>query len=166
MNGMEVIPTNPHLKKTPIISLYSHEYFMKKALDLAIQAGEMGEIPVGAIVVAGGSKIIGKGYNQTEKLHDITAHAEIIAITAASQFLGAKYLKDCTLYVTLEPCVMCAGALYWSQIERVVFGASDDKRGFSKVQPNILHPKTQIIKGIMANDCETLMKDFFKKLRT
>lgn len=139
---------------------------MKKALDLAIQAGEMGEIPVGAIVVAGGSKIIGKGYNQTEKLHDITAHAEIIAITAASQFLGAKYLKDCTLYVTLEPCVMCAGALYWSQIERVVFGASDDKRGFSKVQPNILHPKTQIIKGIMANDCETLMKDFFKKLRT
>ena len=139
---------------------------MKKALDLAIQAGEMGEIPVGALVVANGSKIIGKGYNQTEKLHDITAHAEIIAITAASQFIGAKYLKDCTLYVTLEPCVMCAGALYWSQIERVVFGASDDKRGFSKVQPNILHPKTQIIKGIMANDCETLMKDFFKKLRT
>ena len=139
---------------------------MAKALDLAIQAGKAGEIPVGAIVVAGGSKIIGKGNNQTEQLNDVTAHAEIIAITAASQFLGAKYLKECTLYVTLEPCVMCAGALHWSQIERVVYGASDSKRGFSRVSPNILHPKTQIIKNILETDCEMILKNFFMNLRT
>ena len=139
---------------------------MAKALDLAIQAGKAGEIPVGAIVVAGGSKIIGKGNNQTEQLNDVTAHAEIIAITAASQFLGAKYLKECTLYVTLEPCVMCAGALHWSQIERVVYGASDSKRGFSRVSPNILHPKTQIVKNILETDCEMILKNFFMGLRT
>lgn len=139
---------------------------MAKALDLAIRAGEVGEIPVGAIIVAGGSKIIGKGNNQTEQLNDITAHAEIIAITAASQFLGAKYLKECTLYVTLEPCIMCAGALYWSQIERIVFGASDPKRGFSSVSPNVLHPKTEIIKGILETDCQIVLKNFFKTLRT
>lgn len=138
---------------------------MAKALDLATQAGEKGEIPVGAIVVAGGSKIIGKGSNQTEQLNDVTAHAEIIAITAASQFLGAKYLKECTLYVTLEPCVMCAGALAWSQIDRIVFGASDTKRGFSMVSNRILHPKTEIIKGILQTDCEIILKEFFKKLR-
>ena len=139
---------------------------MAKALDLAIQAGKAGEIPVGAIVVAGGSKIIGKGNNQTEQLNDVTAHAEIIAITAASQFLGAKYLKECTLYVTLEPCVMCAGALHWSQIERIVYGASDPKRGFSRVSPNILHPKTQIVKNILETDCEMILKNFFMGLRT
>ena len=139
---------------------------MAKALDLAIQAGKAGEIPVGAIVVAGGSKIIGKGNNQTEQLNDVTAHAEIIAITAASQFLGAKYLKECTLYVTLEPCVMCAGALHWSQIERIVYGASDSKRGFSRVSPNILHPKTQIVKNILETDCEMILKNFFMGLRT
>jgi tRNA(adenine34) deaminase len=146
--------------------VYSHEYFMAKALDLAIEAGKAGEIPVGAIVVAGGNKIIGRGSNQTEQLNDVTAHAEIIAITAASQYLGAKYLKDCTLYVTLEPCVMCAGALHWSQIERVVFGASDTKRGFSRVSPVILHPKTSIVKGILEIDCENVLKNFFKDLRT
>jgi tRNA(adenine34) deaminase len=139
---------------------------MAKALDLAVRAGESGEIPVGAIVVAGGSKIIGKGSNQTEQLNDVTAHAEIIAITAASQFLGAKYLKDCTLYVTLEPCVMCAGALHWSQIDRIVYGTSDLKRGFSKVSPPVLHPKTTIIKGILDTDCEAILKNFFKTLRT
>ena len=139
---------------------------MAKALDLAIQAGKAGEIPVGAIVVAGGSKIIGKGNNQTEQLNDVTAHAEILAITAASQFLGAKYLKECTLYVTLEPCVMCAGALHWSQIERIVYGASDPKRGFSRVSPNILHPKTQIVKNILETDCEMILKNFFMGLRT
>lgn len=138
---------------------------MAKALDLAIQAGEKGEIPVGAIIVAGGSKIIGKGSNQTEQLNDVTAHAEIIAITAASQFLGAKYLKECTLYVTLEPCIMCAGALAWSQIDRIVFGAYDTKRGFSMVSNKILHPKTEIIKGILQTDCEVILKEFFKKLR-
>ena len=146
--------------------LYSHEYFMAKALELAIQAGEAGEIPVGAIIVAGGSKIIGKGSNQTEQLNDVTAHAEIIAITAATQFLGAKYLKECTLYVTLEPCVMCPGALHWSQIDRIVFGASDTKRGFSRVSPPILHPKTNVVKGILESDCEILLKNFFKALRT
>lgn len=139
---------------------------MAKALDLAVRAGESGEIPVGAIVVAGGSKIIGKGSNQTEQLNDVTAHAEIIAITAASQYLGAKYLKDCTLYVTLEPCVMCAGALHWSQIDRIVYGASDLKRGFSKQNPVVLHPKTQIIKGILETNCEAILKNFFKTLRT
>ena len=116
--------------------------------------------------MAGGSKIIGKGSNQTEKLNDVTAHAEIIAITAATQYLGAKYLKECTLYVTLEPCVMCAGALHWSQIDRVVFGASDTKRGFSRVSPPILHPKSNVVKGILETDCEMILKNFFKGLRT
>lgn len=146
--------------------LFSHEYFMTKALDLAIEAYDKGEIPVGAIVVADGSKIIGKGYNQTELLTDVTAHAEILAITAASQFLGAKYLKNCTLYVTLEPCVMCAGALAWSQIDRIVYGASDTKRGFGVYSRKIIHPKTELIGGILEKDCEALMKNFFKDLRT
>jgi tRNA(adenine34) deaminase len=146
--------------------LYSHEYFMAKALELAIQAAEAGEIPVGAVIVAGGSKIIGKGSNQTEQLNDVTAHAEIIAITAATQYLGAKYLKECTLYVTLEPCIMCAGALHWSQIDRVIFGASDTKRGFSRVSPPVLHPKTNVVKGILETDCEMILKNFFNGLRT
>jgi tRNA(adenine34) deaminase len=146
--------------------LYSHEYFMAKALELAIQAAEAGEIPVGAVIVAGGSKIIGKGSNQTEQLNDVTAHAEIIAITAATQYLGAKYLKECTLYVTLEPCIMCAGALHWSQIDRVIFGASDTKRGFSRVSPPVLHSKTNVVKGILETDCEMILKNFFNGLRT
>ncbi len=146
--------------------LYSHEYFMAKALELAMIAEEAGEVPVGAMVVANGNKIIGKGYNQTELLHDVTAHAEILAITAASQFLGAKYLKNCTLYVTLEPCTMCAGALFWTQIDRVIFGASDTKRGFSKQTPRMLHPKTEVLNGILKEDCEQILKNFFKKLRT
>jgi tRNA(adenine34) deaminase len=145
--------------------IFSHEYFMSKAIDLALQAADLGEVPVGAIVVAGGSKIIGKGHNQTEQLTDVTAHAEIIAITAASQYLGAKYLKDCTLYVTLEPCVMCAGALAWSQIDRIVFGASDTKRGFSMISNKILHPKTELVSGVLGNDCERILKDFFKGIR-
>ncbi len=139
---------------------------MAKALDLAIMAAEAGEVPVGAVVVADGTKIIGKGHNQTELLHDVTAHAEILAITAASQFLGAKYLKNCTLYVTLEPCTMCAGALFWTQIDRVIFGASDSKRGFSKQTPMMLHPKTEVVKGVLEKDCEQILKNFFKKLRT
>lgn len=149
----------------PSYPIYSHEYFMNKALQLALQAADEGEIPVGALVVAGGSKIIGKGYNQTERLNDVTAHAEIIAITAAAQFLGAKYLKDCTLYVTLEPCVMCAGALAWSQIDRIVFGAADDKRGFSGISKRIAHPKTEVISGILESQCGELMKLFFKERR-
>ena len=139
---------------------------MAKALDLAIQAGEAGEIPIGAVVVAAGNRIIGKGSNQTEQMNDVTAHAEIIAISAAAQFLGAKYLKDCTLYVTVEPCVMCAGALHWSQIDRIVYGTSDPKRGFNKFSSTILHPKTTVIKGVLEKDCEMLLKNFFRTLRT
>lgn len=139
---------------------------MQKALLLAEEAFQNDEIPVGAVVVAEGRKIIGKGYNQTEKLTDVTAHAEILALTAASNFLGGKYLKDCTLYVTLEPCVMCAGALAWSQISTVVYGAVDKKRGFSLWTPPVLHPKTQVISGVLGEESEKLMKSFFRKLRT
>jgi len=138
---------------------------MHKALLLAEEAFGNNEIPVGALVVAEGRKIIGKGYNQTEKLTDVTAHAEILALTAASNFLGAKYLKNCTLYVTLEPCVMCAGALAWSQIDTVVFGAADKKKGFSLWAPGILHPKTRVISGVLNEESESLMKSFFKRLR-
>lgn len=140
-------------------------YFMAEALRMAQLAYEEGEIPVGAIVVAG-ERIIGKGYNQTERLHDVTAHAEMLAITAASEYLGGKYLQDCTLYVTLEPCVMCAGALYWTQMKRVVYGASDEKRGFSRLEKNVLHPKTQLKNGILAEESQELILKFFKRLRT
>ncbi|MCF2445393.1 nucleoside deaminase [Dyadobacter sp. CY345] len=140
-------------------------YFMAEALRQAERAFDDGEIPVGAIVVIG-ERIIGKGYNQTERLKDVTAHAEMLAITAASEYLGGKYLQDCTLYVTLEPCVMCAGALYWTQMKRVVFGASDEKRGFSGLGKNILHPKTQLKKGILAEESQALLHKFFKGLRT
>jgi tRNA(adenine34) deaminase len=140
-------------------------YFMAEALRMAQVAFEEGEIPVGAIVVAG-ERIIGKGYNQTERLRDVTAHAEMLAITAASEYLGGKYLQDCTLYVTLEPCVMCAGALYWTQMKRVVYGASDEKRGFARFGKNVLHPKTQLKNGILAEESQELMLKFFKRLRT
>lgn len=140
-------------------------YFMSEALRLANQAYEEGEIPVGAIVVAG-ERVIGKGYNQTEKLGDVTAHAEMLAITAASEYLGGKYLQECTLYVTLEPCVMCAGALYWSQMKRVVYGASDDKRGFARLGQPVLHPKTILKGGILADESQELLLKFFRRLRT
>jgi tRNA(adenine34) deaminase len=140
-------------------------YFMAEALRLAEVALEEGEIPVGALVVAG-QRIIGKGYNQTERLRDVTAHAEMIAITAATDHLGGKYLQDCTLYVTLEPCVMCAGALYWSQMKRVVFGASDEKRGFDRIGTKILHPRTQLTRGVLAEESKALLLKFFKGLRT
>jgi tRNA(adenine34) deaminase len=145
--------------------IYSHEYFMSKALSLANNALENGEVPVGAVVVAQGKTIIGKGFNQTEKLIDVTAHAEILAITAASNFLGAKYLKDCTLYVTLEPCMMCAGAIAWAQIDRVIFGAYDNKKGFSLYSPSIIHQKKDIIGGVLGKQSEQLLKEFFKNLR-
>lgn len=145
--------------------LFSHEYFMSKALQLAVEAGEKGEVPVGAIVVAEGKRIIGKGSNQTEQLQDVTAHAEILAITAASQYLGGKYLKNCTLYVTLEPCVMCAGALAWSQIDRIIFAAADQKKGFTLINQRIIHPKTEILSGILAEEAGLLLKSFFKNLR-
>ncbi|MFN3589286.1 MAG: nucleoside deaminase [Spirosomataceae bacterium] len=144
---------------------YSHAFFMQKAIDLALQAADEGEVPIGAVVVAEGKKIIGKGYNQTEKLHDVTAHAEIIALTAASQYLGGKYLQNCTMYITLEPCTMCAGALSWSQISRIVYGAAEVKRGFTQFKPGLLHPKTEVVSGILAQECQQILKSFFQEKR-
>lgn len=133
---------------------------MREALKEAQKALEADEVPVGAVVVAG-NRIIARAHNLTERLNDVTAHAEMQAITAATHALGGKYLLDCTLYVTLEPCVMCAGALAWSQISNIVYGASDPKKGFTLVPKNILHPKTQVVNGVLANDCEKIIKDFF-----
>jgi tRNA(adenine34) deaminase len=143
---------------------FTHEYFMKKALQEAEVAFEKDEIPVGAIIVVD-DKIIARSHNLTELLHDVTAHAEMQSITAAANFLGGKYLKGCTLYVTLEPCQMCAGALYWSQISKIVFGATDQSRGY-RVMGTKLHPKTEVIHGILENECSALMKAFFAKKRT
>ena len=139
-------------------------YFMREALKEAVKAGEAGEVPVGAIIVAG-NQIIAKAHNLTERLHDVTAHAEMQAFTAASDFLGGKYLSDCTLYVTLEPCSMCAGAAFWTQIGRVVFGASDLKRGYRLLSPTALHPKTQVSAGILEQECSQLVKEFFASRR-
>lgn len=140
------------------------EYFMGEALKEARRAEADGEIPVGAVVVAGDS-IIARGHNQTELLHDVTAHAEMLAITAAAEYLGAKYLTGCTLYVTLEPCVMCAGALGWSQLARIVYGAPDKKRGFERLGRSMLHPKTEVTAGVRGEECLAMVKDFFKKKR-
>ncbi|MCW3077305.1 MAG: tRNA-specific adenosine deaminase [Bacteroidetes bacterium] len=137
---------------------------MKEALKEAQKANEVDEVPVGAIIVAD-NKIIARAHNLTERLTDVTAHAEMQAITSAANFIGGKYLMDCVLYVTLEPCVMCAGALCWSQIGKIVYGASDPKKGFSLLSENILHPKTQVLKGILAGECEAIVKDFFMKKR-
>lgn len=145
--------------------MFPDEYFMEIALSLAEEAADDGEIPVGAVVVSR-NRIIGKGRNQTEHLGDVTAHAEILALTAASQYLGGKYLTDCTLYVTLEPCVMCAGALYWAQLGRLVVGAPDPKRGHSRVSPPLLHPKTRVETGILADESQALLTKFFRGLRT
>ncbi len=147
-----------------MIEPFDDVYFMKKAFAEAVQAFDAGEIPVGAVVVAKG-KIIARAHNLTETLNDVTAHAEMQAITAASNLLGGKYLNDCTLYVTLEPCVMCAGALGWSQIGKVVFGAYDDKRGYQKFAANAMHPKTEIVGGIMDTECRELMQEFFRQKR-
>jgi tRNA(adenine34) deaminase len=143
--------------------IFTDEYFMKKALLEAENAFEKGEIPVGAIIVVE-NRVIARSHNLTEMLNDVTAHAEMQAITAAANFIGGKYLKGCTLYVTLEPCQMCAGALYWSQISKIVFGARDEQRGFMTLGTQ-LHPKTEVISGVMAEQCAQLMKDFFKKRR-
>jgi tRNA(adenine34) deaminase len=146
-----------------VIDLFTDEYFMKEALKEAIAAFDADEVPVGAVVVCN-NRIIGRAHNLTERLTDVTAHAEMQAITAASNFLGAKYLQECTLYVTLEPCAMCAGALFWSQMGKVVFGAADEKRGFTKMGGQ-LHPKTEVVGGIMANACSDLLVEFFRKKR-
>ena len=146
------------------MEVFTDDYFMKKALAEAQKAMDEDEIPIGAVVVYENT-IIGKGYNQTEKLNDVTAHAEMLAITSAAQTIGGKYLKDCTLYVTLEPCLMCAGALYWSQLGRLVFGASEEKRGFQALGAKVLHPKTEIVGGILAAESEALLKEFFSSKR-
>lgn len=137
---------------------------MKQALQEAQKARDLDEVPVGAVIVVN-NQIITRSHNFTEHLHDVTAHAEIQAITAASEYLGAKYLTGCTLYVTLEPCVMCAGALYWSQIDKIVFGARDEKRGAGRFQNELYHPKTLIINGVLEDECAELMVDFFKSKR-
>jgi tRNA(adenine34) deaminase len=135
-------------------------YFMKQALSEAEKAFDAGEVPVGAVVVCNG-RIIARAHNLTEMLNDVTAHAEMQAITAAASALGGKYLKDCTLYVTVEPCPMCAGALAWAQISRIVYGANDEKRGYSQITPNVLHPKTQVSAGVLAEEAQLLMRRFF-----
>ena len=137
---------------------------MKQALAEANKAYSQGEIPIGAVVVCRG-KIIARSHNLTELLHDVTAHAEMQAITAAAEHLGGKYLTDCTLYVTVEPCIMCAGALGWSQISRIVYGTADEKRGYARFAPNALHPRTQVTSGVMAEECAELMQRFFKEKR-
>jgi len=139
-------------------------FYMKQALAEASEAYRQGEIPIGAVVVCR-DRIIAKSHNLTELLHDVTAHAEMQAITSAAEHLGGKYLSDCTLYVTVEPCVMCAGALGWSQISRIVYGTPDEKRGYTRFAPNALHPRTQITSGVMAEECAELMQRFFQERR-
>ncbi|MFA6402245.1 MAG: nucleoside deaminase [Salinivirgaceae bacterium] len=143
---------------------FTHDYFMKKALEQAQIAFEKNEVPVGAVVVCN-NQIIARAYNLTETLNDVTAHAEMQAYTAAANFIGGKYLNECTLYVTLEPCVMCAGAAYWTQLARIVYGAADSKRGFSQYGNKLLHPKTELISGIMQDECSALVTAFFKQKR-
>ena len=146
------------------MDLYTDEYFMREALKEAQKALDISEVPVGAVVTCK-NRIIARAHNQTEKLTDATAHAEMIAVTAAANYLGSKYLDECTLYVTLEPCVMCAGALHWVQLHKLVFGASDIQRGFSLVNSPLLHPRTEIVKGIKASECKQLIDGFFREIR-
>jgi tRNA(adenine34) deaminase len=146
------------------IQLYTDEYFMREALKEAAKALEIGEVPVGAVVVCK-NKILARAHNQTEKLTDATAHAEMLAVTAAANNLGSKYLSECTLYVTLEPCVMCAGALHWVQLQKLVYGASDVQRGYSLVSSPLLHPKTEVVKGVKAAECKAIVDQFFKAIR-
>jgi tRNA(adenine34) deaminase len=143
---------------------FTDKYFMKQAFAEALKALENNEVPVGAVVVCN-NQIIARAFNQTETLKDVTAHAEMLAITSASEYLGGKYLNNCTLYVTLEPCTMCAGALNWSQIGRIVYASKDEKRGYSLFSPTILHPKTTVTHGIMADEAKELLVDFFKARR-
>ena len=146
------------------MDLYSHEYFMREALKEAVKALEINEVPVGAVVTCR-NRIIARAHNQTEKLTDATAHAEMIAVTAAANYLGSKYLTECTLYVTLEPCVMCAGALHWVQLQKLVFGASDLQRGYTLLGKPILHLKTTVEKGVKADEAKKLIDKFFQGLR-
>lgn len=147
-----------------MLTVFSDEHFMKEALKEAQYAFAQNEVPVGAVIVCN-NKIIARAHNQTETLNDVTAHAEMIALTSASNYMGSKYLTDCDLFVTLEPCVMCAGAIFWGQFRRLIFGASDPKRGFARIGKEIIHPKTEIIRGVLAQESEKILKDFFEKLR-
>ncbi|MEP7168134.1 MAG: nucleoside deaminase [Bacteroidota bacterium] len=142
----------------------NNEHYMKAALQEAKKAFDADEIPIGAVIVCN-EQIIARAHNMTEKLNDVTAHAEMIAFTSASSFLNSKYLNECTLYVTIEPCLMCAGASYWTQLSKIVFGAYDEKRGYSKCKGLILHPKTKIVSGVLEKECAELMRDFFEKKR-
>lgn len=144
--------------------IHKDEYYMEEALRFARKGEKEGEIPIGAVIVSQG-KIIACAHNLTERLKDTTAHAEMLAITTATNFLGGKYLNDCTIYVTVEPCPMCAGALAWSQIGKVIYGASDPKRGFSLFSPSLMHPKTEVVSGVLADECGTLVTDFFLNKR-
>jgi len=146
------------------INPFSDEYFMKEALKEAQKAFDNDEVPVGAVVVCN-NQIIARAHNFTERLNDVTAHAEMQVFTSAADYLGGKYLNECTLYVTLEPCVMCGGASYWTQIRKIVYGASDEKRGFSFLKDNILHPKTEIIVGLLEKECSKILKEFFNNKR-
>jgi len=146
------------------MDLFTDEYFMREALKEAVKASEIDEVPVGAVVVCR-NRIIARAHNQTEKLTDATAHAEMLAVTAAANYLGSKYLDECTLFVTLEPCVMCAGALHWVQLQKLVYGASDVQRGYSLVSSPLLHPRTEVIRGIKAAESKELIDKFFKNLR-
>jgi len=147
-----------------ILDILTDDYFMKAALAEARKAFDNDEIPVGAVIVCK-KQIIARAHNMTEKLNDVTAHAEMISFTSASNYLNSKYLTDCTLYVTLEPCIMCAGASFWTQIDRIVFGATDEKRGYSSTSLNITHPKTLVIGGVMEKECSELLKEFFRRKR-
>ncbi len=140
------------------------EYFMREALKEARMARDLDEVPIGAVIVSN-NRIIARGHNLSEQLNDVTAHAEMQAFTAAANYIGGKYLQQCTLYVTLEPCVMCAGAAFWTQIGRVVYGARDEKRGFSRLQANVLHPKTTLISGVLEEECADLLRIFFQARR-
>lgn len=139
-------------------------FYMRQALNEAVKAFEKGEIPIGAVIVCQ-NRIIARAHNLTETLNDVTAHAEMQAITAAANTLGGKYLNECTLYVTVEPCPMCAGALGWAQLKRLVYGADDEKRGYHVYAPNVLHPKTEVVKGVLADEAAELMRSFFKSKR-
>jgi tRNA(adenine34) deaminase len=147
-----------------MINPFNDEYYMRKALQEAEKAAEEGEVPIGAVIVCQ-QQIIARAHNQTERLKDVTAHAEIVAITAAAEYLGAKYLTDCTMYVTIEPCTMCAGALAWAQVGKIVYGAAEDKRGFMRFGREMLHPKTQLAYGVLHDECAALMSNFFKAKR-
>lgn len=147
-----------------MLSIQGDEYFMKMALAEAQKAFDADEVPVGAVIVCKGL-IIARGHNLTERLNDFTAHAEMQAFTSASEYLGNKYLNECTLYVTLEPCVMCAGAAFWTQLGKIVYGASDEKRGFSKIKMSLLHPKTEVVSGLMKDEAAALLSAFFLRKR-